>query len=66
MCPLLPTTSTPSGGRPFGYFSHERIEEVTGYGPDEEFVLIPLTKGERTSTYRLWPEGESQGEEGTA
>ena len=53
----------PGAGHPFGYFSQEQVEEaanedtrrmVKEYDPMQEFVLVLLKPGDRTSTYRLW------------
>jgi hypothetical protein len=54
----------PDRGHPFAYFSQAQIEEdndedikrmVKKYDPGEEFVLVLLKAGDRTSTYRIRP-----------
>lgn len=49
-------------GHPFGYFSMEQIEDyddeetkhiVRKYNLEQEFVLVLLKPGDRTSTYRI-------------
>ena len=63
----------PGVGHPFGYFSQEQIDEyddedttrmVGEYDPEQEFVLVLLKEEGRTSTYRVRPQWQSEGEEG--
>lgn len=52
----------PGAGNPFAYFSQDQIEErgdedtqrmVAEYNPTQEFVVVLLKPGDRTSTYRV-------------
>jgi hypothetical protein len=52
----------PGAGHPFAYFPQEQIEEqddedirrmVAEYDPTQEFVVVLLKSGDRTSTYRV-------------
>jgi len=52
----------PGAGNPFVYLSQEQVEEqgnedtrrmVAEYDPTQEFVVVLLKSGDRTSTYRV-------------
>ena len=52
----------PGAGNPFAYFSQDQVEErgdedtqrmVAEYDPTQEFVVVLLKSGSRTSTYRV-------------
>ena len=61
---VVDTTSQPisGAGHPFGYFSHEQLQEhddedtkrlVREYNPRKEFVVMLIKENDQTSTYRL-------------
>ena len=61
---VVDTTLEPvaGAGNPFAYFSQEQVEErgnedtqrmVAEYDPTQEFVVVLLKPGDRTSTYRV-------------
>jgi hypothetical protein len=62
---VVDTTSQPTGeGHPYGYFPRQDIEKagdedttriMGNYNPEEEFVILLIKPGERTSTYRIKP-----------
>lgn len=61
---VVNTTLRAGPGHPFAYFSEEQILEyndeditrlVKAYDPQQEFVVVLIKSGERTSTYRIKP-----------
>ena len=62
---VIDTTSRPTGkGNPFAYIPQEIVDQrddedikrmVREYDPGQEFVVVLLKSGERTSTYRVQP-----------
>jgi hypothetical protein len=62
---VVDTTQQPTGqGHPFGYMPQSIVEEkddedvkrlVREYNPENEFVVVMLKTGNRTSSYRIRP-----------